>query len=294
MRIRTVKPEFFLHFGLFKAEKETGLPLRVAFEGLWCAADREGRFKWEPERLKVQILPYDEVDFSRVLDALTTRGFLVSYASGDSKFGWIPSFKKHQFVNPREVASELPDPMKCAYVPDLEEVDESMTRDPRVTNACSTRHSLPVPNTVPVPEGESEGKPEKVDIHHYHEHARSVLHILNEAAGCRFTEVDTNLSVISARLREPEVTLEGVRQMIDRMCSKWKGTDMADYLRPETLFRKSKFNGYYAQRNSAVIKDNGRSGQPVINGNTGTLNVPSAEKAARYSAIANRGSAGTV
>ena len=69
MRIRTVKPEFFTHEGLFELEKETGLPIRVAFAGLWCAADREGRFKWEPRRLGVQILPYDQVDFSRVLDA---------------------------------------------------------------------------------------------------------------------------------------------------------------------------------------------------------------------------------
>lgn len=81
VRIRTIKPEFFLHVGLFQAEKESGLPLRVAFAGLWGAADREGRFKWEPMKLKVQILPYDDVDFSRVLDALSTRGFLVRYAS---------------------------------------------------------------------------------------------------------------------------------------------------------------------------------------------------------------------
>ena len=50
MRIRTVKPEFFTHEGLFDAEKATKLPLRVAFVGLWCAADREGRFRWEPRR----------------------------------------------------------------------------------------------------------------------------------------------------------------------------------------------------------------------------------------------------
>ena len=79
-RIRTIKPEFFLHYDLWLAESETGLPLRVFFAGLWTAADREGRFRWRPQQLKVKILPYDEVDISRVLDACVTRGFVVKYS----------------------------------------------------------------------------------------------------------------------------------------------------------------------------------------------------------------------
>jgi hypothetical protein len=132
MRIRTIKPEFFLHEGLFTAEKETKLPLRVAFAGLWCAADREGRFKWEPRRLGIQILPYDDVDFSRVLDALATRGFIVSYASSTGDFGFIPSFLKHQVINNREKFSDLPDPLECAQ---NEHIDASATREARVRHA---------------------------------------------------------------------------------------------------------------------------------------------------------------
>jgi hypothetical protein len=37
-RIRTIKPEFFRHGGLFDAEIETGLPLRVAFAGFGAPA----------------------------------------------------------------------------------------------------------------------------------------------------------------------------------------------------------------------------------------------------------------
>jgi len=95
MRIRTIKPEFFTHEGLYELEVETKLPIRVAFAGLWCAADREGRFKWEPRRLGIHILPYDKCEFSRVLDALTTRGFVVRYASNGSVFGFIPTFPHH-------------------------------------------------------------------------------------------------------------------------------------------------------------------------------------------------------
>ena len=109
MRIRTIKPEFFLHEGLFELERATGLPIRLAFAGLWCAADREGRFKWEPRKLKTQILPYDEIDFSKLLDALAESGMLLRY--GDAlQFGVIPSFTSHQRVNIREAKSELPEP----------------------------------------------------------------------------------------------------------------------------------------------------------------------------------------
>lgn len=134
-RIRTVKPSFFRHRALFLAEKETGLPLRIAYEGLWTCADREGRFKWEPEELKLDCLPFDDVDFSRVMDALFTRGFIVKYASGKRQYGVIPTFKDHQIINNREAASALPEPPE-----NLEELvelanlsDASATRDPRDT-----------------------------------------------------------------------------------------------------------------------------------------------------------------
>jgi hypothetical protein len=134
MRIRSIKPEFFHHEGLFEAELETKLPLRVAFAGLWCIADREGRFKWEPRRIGVQVLPYDGVDFSRVLDALITRGFLVKYRVGDEWFGCIPSFSKHQVINNKERASILPDYLENGAI--TEEIDASATREPRDNDAC--------------------------------------------------------------------------------------------------------------------------------------------------------------
>ena len=128
-RIRTVKPEFFRHEGLYELEQETGFPIRVAFAGLWTVADREGRFRWQPRILKLDCLPHDKVDFSRVLDALWTRGFLVKYTSDGEDFGWIPSFTRHQVINNRERESQLPTP------------DESniSTREARVDDASTTR-----------------------------------------------------------------------------------------------------------------------------------------------------------
>lgn len=138
MRIRTIKPEFFRHKLLQSAEKETGLPLRIAFAGLWCACDREGRFKWDPDNLKLDILPYDDIDFSVVLIELERRGFIVKYAcptrhdaSVTREYGFVPTFKDHQVINNRESISVLPDP---------ENLDAWGTRGSRVGHASSTRH----------------------------------------------------------------------------------------------------------------------------------------------------------
>ena len=75
-RIRSIKPEFFRHVELYEAEKATGLPLRVAYAGLWTVADREGRFRWRPRVLVLDVLPFDEVDFAAVLDALARAGLV--------------------------------------------------------------------------------------------------------------------------------------------------------------------------------------------------------------------------
>jgi hypothetical protein len=134
-RIRSIKPQFFRHRRLYVAEIDSVLPLRVAFAGLWTCADREGRFRWEPDELKLDCLPYDEVDFSRVLHALFTRGFIVRYASGGREYGVIPGFADHQIVNNREADSILPVPPDdlTQLIDEANEVDASITREPRVT-----------------------------------------------------------------------------------------------------------------------------------------------------------------
>jgi hypothetical protein len=47
--------------------------------------------------------------------------------------------------------------------------------------------------------------------------------------------------------------VEGVKQMISRQVLKWKDDPkMCDYLRPETLFNKTKFDGYYAAKDVPI------------------------------------------
>ena len=77
------------------------------------------------------------------------------------------------------------------------------------------------------------------------------LKTLNALTGRSYREVDTNLSIISQRLDESGGDKEGVIQMLIHKQKEWGGTEWEKYLRPETLFAKSKFESYYASRNDS-------------------------------------------
>jgi hypothetical protein len=135
-RIRTVKPELGKHEGLFEAEQETGFPLRFTWAMFPTACDREGRFRWRPRALKSDILPYDDLDFARVLDALLTRAYLLKYRVGHEWYGAIPTFSKHQVINNRESESSLPSVVGADEVIDYRST--TSTRDERVDHASAT------------------------------------------------------------------------------------------------------------------------------------------------------------
>lgn len=110
-RTRLIRPAFFKHGELYDAEQESGLPLRVAFAGLWTVADRAGRFAWKPRDIKPDVLPHDPVDFAAVLDALHAHGFVTRYRVDGKDYGAIPGWAKQQPCHRTEQHSTLPDPL---------------------------------------------------------------------------------------------------------------------------------------------------------------------------------------
>jgi uncharacterized phage protein (TIGR02220 family) len=86
----------------------------------------------------------------------------------------------------------------------------------------------------------------------YPPESRVALYFLNEQSGRNFRETAENLGFITARLKEDGVDIEGVKKMIVRQCSIWKGTAQAEYLRPQTLFNATKFDAYYAAKDVPV------------------------------------------
>ncbi len=83
--------------------------------------------------------------------------------------------------------------------------------------------------------------------------AKRILAFLNERAGRSFRETEANLKLIFCRLKEIDFDTDGTEKMIARMVQKW-GADpkMMEFLRPETLFRASKFGGYYDCRDLPI------------------------------------------
>jgi uncharacterized phage protein (TIGR02220 family) len=70
-----------------------------------------------------------------------------------------------------------------------------------------------------------------------------IITYLNKVAGKKFSPTDeNNAKPIRKRLVE-KYSFQDFKQVIDVKTPKWKGTDMDDYLRPQTLFG-GKFNAY--------------------------------------------------
>ena len=90
------------------------------------------------------------------------------------------------------------------------------------------------------------------------EQAVSVLDKLNKLAGTKYRSGQNNIEPIIARLKEG-FSVEDAITVVEYKCKEWKGTEMQKYLRPETLFRASKFEGYLnAALSGAPAQANGR------------------------------------
>lgn len=108
--IRTVKPGYEGHYGLFALEQRTGLPIRNAYRALWGVTDRAGRFEWRPDELKRYTIPLDPCDMRDVLAALEAELYVVRYVVRGRAYGWMPTLGRHQSFNAREAGSVRPPP----------------------------------------------------------------------------------------------------------------------------------------------------------------------------------------
>lgn len=112
-RIRTIKPEFFDD----EEVAAMSFPARLAFIGLWGHADREGRMKDRPIRLKARILPFDDVDMDGLLDEMARHGFIQRYVAGGVNLIQVRTLTRHQQLSPREPESTLPPPPEEKHSP---------------------------------------------------------------------------------------------------------------------------------------------------------------------------------
>lgn len=107
MRARNIKPSLFKNEVLGQAD-----PIHtLAFQGLWCLADREGRLEDRPLRIHAEIFPYRASTVSaQCLHFLEQNGFIHRYAVGGKRYIQIINFTKHQNCHVKEKPSDIPAP----------------------------------------------------------------------------------------------------------------------------------------------------------------------------------------
>lgn len=172
------------------------------------------------------------------------------------------------------------------------EVDRclSLVASPRVgwlaarevpVNCPPEAHEPPDSSPPTTLEGRKEGTEQnRTEGMKWGDSAKGVLSLLNEESGRDFRATETNLGFISERLSETGITLEGVEKMIRRQCERWKGTEQSEYLRPQTLFNKTKFDAYYAAKdlpaNETDPRNSAHSRRPATGAEQRQVGIPAA------------------
>lgn len=91
-RIRSVHP------GLWTDERFASVSqaARLLFIGIWTECDDAGSFAWSPLKLKMRLLPADNVDVAALLAELEQAGCIMSYEIEGSKLGAVRNFAVYQ------------------------------------------------------------------------------------------------------------------------------------------------------------------------------------------------------
>jgi uncharacterized phage protein (TIGR02220 family) len=85
--------------------------------------------------------------------------------------------------------------------------------------------------------------------------AQEIIDYLNNQSGTSFSLKGNNMELISARLKEGFL-FDDFKIVIDKKVKDWKGTDWVKYLRPSTLFSKSKFENYLNSKDNEPTNSN--------------------------------------
>lgn len=107
MKTRFLRPGFFQNAEL----AALSLRARLLFAGLWLLADREGKLKDEPLKIRGMLFPYENVDIEKFLSELEGCNFIHRYVNEIGVIH-IPTFLEHQNPHPKERFLNLPEPLE--------------------------------------------------------------------------------------------------------------------------------------------------------------------------------------
>jgi hypothetical protein len=138
-RIRSIHP------GLWTDEAFVSLTpyARLVFMGIWTECDDMGSFEWSPLKLKMRLLPADNVDAAELLAELQAADCIMSYEIGGKRYGAVRNFCQYQ--RPKKPNSTYP---QTEAVRDYVGTEARSTRDgTEVTPASTPLGSPPTPTS---------------------------------------------------------------------------------------------------------------------------------------------------
>lgn len=233
-RIRTLKPDHRLH-------RKTGALDHLTYRlwvGMILEADDEGRLVADPAQLRALIFGLQPrvtgPMIETALATLATVGLIQRYRVERTDYVCFPSWLDHQRIN-RPMPSRLP---PCPEEPQRQpeaSADDSVSVHGAFTEDSQRKGSG------------REGKGRESLMSGSRPTAEvEILGWLNSKAGRTYRPCKTNLDFIRARLKDGIAPWQ-LKAIVSRKVRDWQGTEQAKYLRPETLFNKTKCEGYLGE-----------------------------------------------
>jgi replicative DNA helicase len=118
---------------------------RLLFMGIWTECDDMGSFEWSPLKLKMRLLPADNIDAAELLAELQAAGAIMSYEVDGKRYGAVRNFCQYQ--RPKKPNSVYPQTEAVRKRPCSARASRSWSvslsacrRDP--ARACQVRSSL--------------------------------------------------------------------------------------------------------------------------------------------------------
>lgn len=202
-----------------------------------------------PPWIKLYRTLLDDVDFNCLPDSSKVLAIMLWLLASESEYGLINSEYKDLAFRLRTTPKKIKDDLKPL-------IDEGFF-------VASTSLSSCLHDAIPETETEGEIETEKTlsssdddtsskvtlsnGMQKHLQSAIELLTFLNERTGRNFKPLRANLELIAGRLKEG-ATIPDCKAVIIRKTKEWSGTDMDQYLRPATLFNRSKFAQYSGEQ----------------------------------------------
>lgn len=223
-RIRTLKPEHATHR---KVGTLTDREYRL-WVGMITQADDEGRLVWSTQQLRVLLFGYHPKVSAEMVEAAGRRldglGLIRIYSVNGKNYAWFPSWHEHQKIS-HPAPSQLP-----PYDDSVKPLESSGVFLPDRIKDQGSR----------IKEGiKDQGAADAAAV--------SVIDWLNQKTGRTYRSKGVNLELVKARLSDGIKPWQ-LRAIITRKAKEWGPDDrMRRYLRPETLFNKTKCEQYLGE-----------------------------------------------